>query len=184
MDYNTVKIIVLTTLVMVALFAIPLAFILKNFVTFDALDKYVGLTQNVEPKILHNVSEELASGYSRDFFIDAAPSIGKGKIDNTMLFYALKGQRVTLAAQAIASGRFSRVTFQVDGCSINRTWDQPFELLEFELTQQLNTCPPDQPNLHTLRVVLPDGVSSGSQIEIKCLVVVYHRVRQHITGEK
>ncbi|MGB6775424.1 MAG: hypothetical protein WBD25_04835 [Terriglobales bacterium] len=171
----------MTASVVVVLLAIPLVFVLRNFVTFDALDSYLGVTQNVQPKILHNISEELDSGYSRDFFIDPGGSGGAPRVDNTMLFYSTPGQRVSLVAQATEiSGPFSTVTFQVDGCSVNRQWDQPFSLLDFDLTKALGQCSSDQPNLHTLRVVLPRGALKGSNMEIKSLVVVYHRVHEHI----
>lgn len=185
LDFGTVRIILVTAAVVLLFLSAPLLFILRNFVTFDTLDKYLRVTQNVRPKILHNISEELDSGFSRDFFIDSTPPVGKTKTDNTMLFYATKGQRVTLVAQAIAaSGPFSPVSFQVDGCGLNQRWDQPFELLDFDLTKQIDKCSPDQPNLHTLRVVLPSGMSKGSNIEIKCLVIVYHRIHEHIEEEK
>ena len=180
-DFGVIRTILLTAAVVVVLLAVPLIFILRNFVTFDALDKYLGVTQNVRPKILHNISEELDSGYSRDFFIDAAESAGKPKTDNTMLFYSLRGQRVSLVAQgAEISGPFSPVSFQVDGCGVNQQWDRPFFLLDFDLTRALGQCSSDQPNLHTLRVILPKGPLKGSNIEIKCLVVVYHRVHEHV----
>lgn len=186
-DFSTIRTIVVTAAVVVVLLSAPLLFILRNFVTFDALDKYLRVTQNVRPKILHNVSEELDSGYSKDFFMDSTSAVGnvKTKTDNTMLFYATKGQRVTLAAQAVAlSEPFSPVSFQVDGCSVNQTWDQAFDLLDFDLTKQFDKCSPNLPNLHTLRVVLPQGLSKGSNIEIKCLVLVYQRVREHIEEDK
>jgi len=180
-DFGTIRLILLTASVVVVLLAIPLVFILRNFVTFDALDSYLGVTQNVQPKILHNISEELASGYSRDFFIDPAGSGSATRVDNTMLFYAIPGQRVSLVAQATEiSGPFSPVSFQVDGCSLNQQWNQPFSLLEYDLTKTLGQCSSDQPNLHTLRVILPKGAFKASNMEIKSLVVVYHRVHEHI----
>jgi len=185
LDFSTIRIILITAAVVLMLLSVPFLFILRNFVTFNALDNYLRVTQNVRPKILHNISEELDSGYSRDFFIDSTPPVGKTKADNTMLFYATKGQRVTLVAQAIAaSGPFSPTSFQVDGCGLNQKWDEPFQLLDFDLTKQLEKCSPDQPNLHTLRVVLPSGLSKGSNIEIKCLVIVYHRIHEHIEEDK
>jgi hypothetical protein len=180
-DFETIRLILITAAVVVTLMAVPLFFILRNFVTFDALDKYVGVTQNVQPKILQSISEELDSGYSRDFFIDSSLPLGSAKADNTMLFYSTPGQRVVLIAQgAEISGPFSPVSFQVDGCAINQVWEQPFSLLEFDLSKPLTQCSSDQPNLHTLRVILPKPPKKGSNMEIKSLVVVYHRVHEHV----
>ena len=186
-DFNTVKIIVLAAGVVLALVAMPLFFVLRNFVTFDALDKYVGVTKNIRPKILQNISEELDSGYSRDFFLKpGSPSsdsrlAAETKTDNTMLFYSTPGQRVSLIAKATEiSGPFSPVSFQVDGCGVKQIWDEPFSLLDFDLTKFLSECSSDQPNLHTLRVVLPEGFKTGSNMEIKSLVIVYHRVHEHV----
>ena len=179
-DFEAIKLILLTAAVVLILLTVAFIFILRSFVTFDALDRYLSLTQNVRPKILHNISEELDSGYSRDFFIRSG-SGDVSKTDNTMLFYATRGQRVSLIAQATEiSGVFSPVTFQIDGCSIDHQWDEPFSLLDFDLSKQLGQCSSDQPNVHTLRVVLPKGSTKGSNMEIKCLVVVYHRVHEHI----
>lgn len=180
-DFVTIKTIVLTAAVVVVLLSTPLFFILKNFVTFDALDKYLGVTRNVRPKILNTVSEELDSGYSKDFFIEYGQPVGKAKTDNTMLFYATPGQRVTIVAQATTiSGPFSPVTFQIDGCALEKRWDEPFDLLDFDISPHLAKCPSNQPNLHTLRLILPDGPQRNSNIEVKCLVVVYHRIHEHL----
>src|SRR5260370_40461698 len=110
LDFNTIRTILLTAAVVLVLLSAPLLFIMKNFVTFDALDKYIGVTQNVRPKILNTISEELDSGFSRDFFIEYGQSMGKARTDNTMLFYSKPSQRVTLLAQATpTSGPFSPV---------------------------------------------------------------------------
>ncbi len=181
LDYSTIKTILLTAVVVILFLSAPLLFVMRNFVTFDALDKYIGVTQNVRPKILNTIAEELDSGYSRDFFIEYGQSIGKAKTDNTMLFYAKPGQRVTLVAQATpTSGPFSPVSFQIDGCTLDKRWDEPFELLDFDISPSLAKCPPNQPNLHSLRIILPDGLLKDSNIEVKCLVIVYHRVREHL----
>ena len=185
LDFSTIRTILLTAVVVLALLSVPLLFIMRNFVTFDALDKYIGVTQNVRPKILNTISEELDSGYSRDFFIEYEQSIGKAKTDNTMLFYAKPGQRVTLVAQATpTSGPFSPVSFQIDGCTLDKRWDEPFELLDFDISPTLAKCPPNQPSLHSLRIILPAGLLKNSNIEVECLVIVYHRVREHIQETK
>jgi hypothetical protein len=85
-----------------------------------------------------------------------------------------------IAQAAELSGPFSPVSFQVDGCGVNQVWDQPFSLLDFDLSRPLTQCSSDQPNLHTLRVILPMGPKKGSTMEIKSLVVVYHRVHDHV----
>lgn len=185
LDFSTIRTILLTAAVVMVLLSAPLVFIMRNFVTFDALDKYIGVTQNVRPKILNTISEELDSGYSRDFFIEYGQSTGRAKTDSTMLFYATPGQRVTIVAQATPTlGPFSPVSFQIDGCTLDKRWDEPFELLDFDISPSLAKCPPNQPNLHSLRIVLPDGLLKHSNIEVKCLVIVYHRVREHLQETK
>ena len=106
-DFSTIKTILLTACVVLVLISAPLVFILRNFVTFDALDKYLKVTESVRPKILHTISEELGTGYSKNFILDS------GRSDNTMLFYASQGQRVTLSTDAVVvEGAFQIVNLQ------------------------------------------------------------------------
>lgn len=58
LDFATIRIIILTAFGVVTLLAIPLFFVLRNFVTFDALDRYLKVTEAVRPKILRDISEE------------------------------------------------------------------------------------------------------------------------------
>lgn len=178
-DFNTIKTILLTAVAVCVLLSVPLFFMLKNFVTFDALDRYLKLTESVRPKILHTISEELGSGYSKNFIFDATRSA-----DNTMLFYATEKQRVTLSVNAIpVSGDPQPITLQVNGCNVREALGasgEALHLYEFDLTKRLKECGPDEPNLHTLRIVLPNGLPRGTAYQIKCLVLVYERVHEHI----
>lgn len=167
-DFSTIKTILLTACVVLVLISAPLVFILRNFVTFDALDKYLKVTESVRPKILHTISEELGTGYSKNFILDS------GRSDNTMLFYASQGQRVTLSTDAVVvEGAFQIVNLQVNGCSIGPERTEELHLYEYDLTKHIERCPPDEPNLHTLRVVLPNGLKKGTTLQVKCLVLVY-----------
>lgn len=176
LDFNTIRTILLSAAVVCVLISVPFFFILKNFVTFDALDKYLKLTESVRPKILHTISEELGSGYSKNFIFESTrPS------DNTMLFYATKKQRVTLSVNAISvSGEPQPIMLQLNGCNVRDASAEALHLYEFDLTKRLEECGPDEPNLHTLRVVLPNGLPKGATYQVKCLVLVYERVREHI----
>jgi hypothetical protein len=176
LDFDTIRTILLSAVVVCVLLSVPFFLILKNFVTFDALDKYLKLTESVRPKILHTISEELGSGYSKNFIFQSTRPI-----DNTMLFYATKKQRVTLSVNAIAaSGPPPKIMLQLNGCKIRESSPEPLHLYEFDLTKRLEECGPDEPNLHTLRIALPDGLPQGATYQVKCLVLVYERVREHI----
>jgi len=176
LDFNTIRTILLSAAVVCVLVSVPIFFILKNFVTFEALDKYLKLTESVRPKILHTISEELGSGYSKNFIIESTHS------DNTMLFYATDKQRVTMSVNAISvSGEPPLINLQVNGCNVRRDPSaEALHLYEFDLTKILKECGPDEPNLHTLRIVLPNGLAKGATYQVKCLGLVYERVHEHI----
>jgi hypothetical protein len=181
LDFNTIRTIVLTACVVLALISLPLFFLLRNFVTFDALDRYLKVTESVRPKILHTISEELDTGYSKNFIFDSP------RADNTMLFFAAKNQRVTLSVNEVPiEGGFQPLMLQLNSCNINTgpQRSEALHLYERDLTKELEQCPPDEPNLHTLRIVLPDGLKKGTTLQIKCLVVVYQRVYKALEGIK
>lgn len=175
LDFSTIKIIVLTAGVVLALIAIPLYFTLRNFVTFDSLDNYFKVTASVRPKILSAISEVLDTGYSRNFIFDSAHPV-----DNTMLFHASGAQKVTLSVGAQNSaGAFPATALYVNNCLVE-TRTEPFHLYEKEVTAKLESCPPDEPNLHTLRIVLPNGLPQGTTLQLKCLILVNQRLHDHV----
>jgi len=51
MSWSTVRIIVLTAAVVLMLLSIPFLFVVRQFVKFDSVDKYLGLTDGMSPKI-------------------------------------------------------------------------------------------------------------------------------------
>lgn len=174
LDFNTIRIIVLTAGVVLALIATPLYFILRNFVSFDALDDYFKVTARVRPKILSAISEALDAGYSRNFIFDS-PRFK----DNTMLFYASATQKVTLSVGAEPlAGAFPATALYVNNCLIEKR-TEPFHFYEKEITAKLESCPPDELNLHTLRIVFPAGLKQ-SAIQLKCLILVNQRVHEHV----
>jgi hypothetical protein len=177
LDFNTIKIILLTACVVLALVAIPLTFMLKHFVSFDALDNYFKLTDSVRPKILHTISEVLDSGYSKNFVFEP-----NRPADNTMLFYAAPKQKVTLSVSAqISLGNFPATALYLNNCLLE-TRNEAFHFYEKDVTEKLGACNPDEPNLHTLRIVLPDGLPQKTTIQLKSLVLVYQRVHDHVEG--
>jgi hypothetical protein len=169
LDVNTIKIVVLTAAVVVALLSVPLLFVLRNFVTFDALDDYFKVTDSVRPKILRAITAGLDTGYSRNFIISSTST------DSTMLFYALPHQKATLSVSAQSIGPFPQISLLVNNCLFEER-SEPFDLYEKELTDQLDKCNPDKPNLHTLRIVVPGGLQKGTQLQMRCLVLVYQRI--------
>jgi hypothetical protein len=176
LDFKTVKIIVLTTLAVCALLSVPLFFIMKNFVTFDTLDKYLKLTDSVRPKILHSISEQLSFGYSKNFIFDSTQSI-----DNTMVFYAAEKQQVTLTINGTSLfGGPQPVMLQINNCVLRASSSEPLLLIDFDLTPKLQACPPEQNNFHTLRIIFPNSLPKGSAYQVKSLVLVYERVHDHI----
>jgi len=179
LDYSTIRTILLTALVVCVLASIPLAFILRNFVTFDALDKYLRVTDNIRPKILSDISEELDTGYSKNFLFDSPHT------DNTMLFYATKGQRVTLSVNATPiEGGFQPLALQLNGCAVGPERTEELHMYGHDLTKDIEKCQPDEPNLHTLRIVLTRGLKKDTALQVKCLVLVYERVHGHLDGGK
>ena len=175
LDFATIRTIVLTACVVAVLISVPLVFILKNFVTFDALDSYLKLTDSVRPKILHTISEELESGYSQNFILDEHSAVP------TMLFYAADGQRVTLTLDSIPiAGSSVPIKLQLNGCNIPISGaSEPLHVYNYPLSDLLNQCRPNEQNLHELRVVLPAGIK-GSTVQVKCLILVYERVHEHL----
>jgi hypothetical protein len=175
LDYNTIKIIILTASVVVVLVSLPLIFILRNFVTFDVLDSYLRVTESVRPKILHTISEELGTGYSKNFVFDSPHA------DNTMLFYAARNERVTLSIDAIPiEGGFQPLMIQLNGCNIGPERKEELHLYQYDLTKELEQCTSDEPDLHTLRISLPNGLKKGTTLQVRCLIVVYQRVYEHL----
>jgi hypothetical protein len=175
LDFNTIRLILLTALVVVVLLGTPLFFILSNFVTFDSLDRYFKLTDSVRPKILHNITEELQSGYSKNFIINSPVS------DTSMLFYANISHKVNLSVNADAIGTFPRLQLLLDNCAIYDTKTaKTLHMYEFDLTQGLKSCPPTEPNLHTLRIALLEPLQRGTTLNVSCLVLVSERIREHL----
>ena len=171
LDFNTIRTIVLTVCVVMVLISIPLAFMLRNFVTFDALDSYLKVTESVRPKILRSISEELGAGYSKNFLFDSAT------VDNSMTFFAAKSERVTLSVDEVpVEGGFQTVALQLNGCPIGTEKTDVLHMFNRDLTTELTECPPDEPDLHTLKIVLPNGLKKNTTFQIKCLVVVYQRL--------
>jgi len=177
LDFKTVRTIILSALVVCTLLSVPLFFILKNFVTFDALDKYLRLTDSVRPKILNAISEELSSGYSRNFIFSAAQSV-----DNTMLFHASQKRRVTLSISGTPLfGGPQSILLQLNGCVL-REWSAPDlpQMYDFDITKKLEDCLPDRRDLHTLRISFRNRLPEGAVYQVKCLVLVYERVYKQI----
>jgi hypothetical protein len=173
LDFNTIKIIVLTAAVVTVLIATPLVLVLSKFVTFDALDDRFKVTDSVRPKILQTIAEGLDTGYSKNFIISSSST------DNTMLFYASQGQKVTLSISAESIGPFPQVSVYLNNCPIEREpRSERFNWYEKDMTSLLKSymCGPDEPNLHTLRIVVSGGVQSGTELQMKCLVLVYQRI--------
>ena len=174
LDFNTIKMILLTACVVLALVAVPLFFVLRNFVTFDGLDRYFKVTESVRPKLLATISEVLDSGYSKNFIFDSTRPA-----DNTMLFYVSAKQKVTLSVSAQSLGTFPATTVYLNTCPIE-TRTESFHLYEKDLTAKLDSCTPDEPNLHTLKIVLPNGLPQGTTMQMKCLILVSQRVHEHV----
>jgi hypothetical protein len=144
-------------------------------VTFDALDKYLRLTESVRPKILRAISEELTSGYSRNLIFNAAQNA-----DNTMLFHASQKQRVTLSISGTPLfGGSQPILVHLNGCVL-REWSsaEPPLMSDFDLTKKLQDqdCQPDQHDLHTLRITFRNELPKGVVSQVRCLVLVYERV--------
>lgn len=176
LDFKTVKTVVLTAGVVVVLLAAPLFFVLRNFVTFDALDRYFKLTDSVRPRILNNVAEELHSGYSKNF------AITQSSTDNTLLFYALSHQRVTLSLSAQAIGPFPQLSLYLNNC-VFLSRAEPFQLYERDLSKEIESCPPDEPDLHTLRIALSGVPPKGTVLQVNALVLVSQRIHEHMQDE-
>lgn len=174
LDFNTIKLILVTACVVVVLLTTPLFFVLRNFVTFDALDSYFKVTDSVRPKILQTIKEDLDSGYSRNFIFESDRDV-----DNTMLFYAPAHEKVTISVSAQAIGTFPAVTIYLNNCVVESR-REAFNVYEKDITDKLEGCGPDQPNLNTLRIALPEGLPGSTTLQIRCLVLVDNRIRAHL----
>jgi hypothetical protein len=174
LDLATIKLILLTAIAVLVLLSIPLFFILKNFVTFDALDNYFKVTDSVRPKIVGTIAEELYSGYSKNFVIDS-----KRPVDNSMLFYTPPKERVLLTIRTVSTGTFPALSIYLNDCLLV-TKNEQFDIDDKDVTSKLDACGPDSPNLNALRIVLPDGPSKDSTLQVKCLVLVTNRIHAHL----
>jgi hypothetical protein len=178
LDFNTIKIIVLTAVVVFVLVSLPLLFILRNFVTFDALDNYLKVTDSVRPKILRKITEELETGYSKNFILDSPHA------DSIMLFYATKNQTVSLSVDALAiEGSFQPMSIQVNRCEVGK-WIEPIHLYSYDLSSDIQKCQPEEPNLNTLRIVLSDELRKHTTLQVKVMVVVAQRLHEHLEESK
>ncbi|MBZ5675747.1 MAG: hypothetical protein LAP61_16010 [Acidobacteriia bacterium] len=176
LDFNTIKIVLLTAAVLLVLLAAPMVFILKHFVTFDQLDDYLGVTKSVGPKILHTILEDFDSGYSKNFLFDSDKAISSA--DTALLFHALAHEKVTMSVTAHAIGAFPKIVLKLNNCVID-TRAEEFHIFEREVTADLERCSPDEPNLHSFKIDFPNGVGK-STVEIRCVVLVNNRIRPHI----
>jgi len=180
LDLNAIKIILLTAFAVICLLSVPAVYILRNFVTFEALDHYLNLTEGISPKILHSISEEIESGYSKNIILDSPHSH-----DNTLIFYAAKDQKVALTMDVTTrSGTYQSLGVQVDGCDIG-VKSETTHLYSRDLTAKINECgQSDEPSIHSLRVYTKDPLKPGTALDISCLVLVFERVHDHIEGSK
>jgi len=180
-DINTIKIILLTAAAVVSLCCIPFIFILRNFVTFGSLDKYLGVTEGVRPNILRAISEEVEAGYSKDIVLDSPSSN-----NNTLIFYAAKDQKVTLTINVIVrAGSYQAIGIQVDGCEVYPGRDDITHLYNHDLTSFIATCArEDEPSIHSLRAYTRQPPKPGTALDISCLVLVFERVHTPIESGK
>jgi len=178
LDFNTIKLILMTAVAVVALLTVPLFFVFRNFVTFDALDNYFKVTESVQPKILHNIAEDLDSGYSRNFIFEATRDT-----DSTLLFYAPRHQKVTISVNAQAIGAFPPVALYLNNCLVESR-KETFNFYEKDVTDKLESCVPDEPNLNTLRIALPEGLPKSTTLQISCLILVNNRIHAHLEDVK
>lgn len=180
LDLNAIKIILLTAFGLICLLCVPAVYFLRNFVTFEALDQYLNLTKGISPKILHSISEEIESGYSKNIILDSPHSH-----DNALIFYAAKDQKVTLTMDVTTrSGTYQPLGVQVDGCDIGVKTDTT-HIYGRDLTAKINECgQSDEPSIHSLRVYTKDPLKPGTALDISCLVLVFERVHDHIESSK
>ncbi len=172
-DMKTIRIILLTAVAVVLLISPLLLFLLKNFVTYDVWDRYLHLTEGVRPKILHEIPAELNTGYSKTFIFRS--DLSGSTMDNSMVFYATKDQRVFLKAWVTSiEGTFQPVKFQVNGtCVFGLEPEQP-PIIDHEITKNIREECPDREatNLHLLKVILPAGVNKSSTLQVTCLILI------------
>ena len=186
-DVDTIKLILLTGAVVVVLVAIPVFYILQKVITFDMLDKNWSIISTIEPRILKNVSEEVDTAYSKSVVV--SPS-GSPETDNAILFYAAKGQEVTLKldVQELQDGSVQPVSVQVNGsCVLPKHGERQYtHELGLDLTQSLHDCPAGENgiDLNTLRIVIPDAVRRTTKMSVECVVLVHQRVRGHFVETK
>jgi hypothetical protein len=181
-DFKTIRIVVLTAAVVVSLCSIPFLFILRNFVTFDALDKYLKVTESVSPRILHTISEEIETGYSKNIVLDSPQSH-----DNTLLFYAAKDQKILLTLDVyMRAGQYQNVGIQVDGCDVGvGQQDNTVHLYNRDITPLVTKCAQDnEPSVHTLRVYTLEPLKPQTGMDIRCLILVYEKLHAHVENAK
>jgi hypothetical protein len=181
-DFKTIRIIVLTAAVVVFLCSIPILFILRNFVTFEALDKYLKVTESVSPRILHTISEEIETGYSKNVVLDSPQSH-----DNTLVFYAAKDEKILLTLDVyMRAGQYQNVGIQVDGCDIGvGQQDNTVHLYNRDITSLIAKCAQDnEPSVHTLRVYTQQPLKPQTNMDIRCLVLVFEKLHAHVESTK
>src|SRR5215472_3121403 len=92
----------------------PLIWVLSHFVSYADLDRTFKFTDYERPQILHAVTEQLDTGYSKNFIINSPQA------DNTMLFYALPGHRVRVSVDAKSRGSFPPITVYINRCPMDK----------------------------------------------------------------
>jgi hypothetical protein len=179
-DFKTIKIMTVTIIAVLAILVTPLLYVVSKFVDYDDILDRLKIAENLRPRILEGVPEELDSAYSRTALVDAqsGPQLGKAEF---MEFHATPDQRVVISIKVIPFGLGSAqpVRLQINGCTIPK--DGPGYLHEpnIVLPAALKDCPQsagDEFGINTLRVTIPGALQKGNQMTIECVVLVYRQV--------
>ena len=177
-DYQTVRVIVLTTAVVVVLLSIPVFWLLSHFITFDELDTRFKVSDSIRPRILDHIPEEIEAGYSKNFFVDDS------HVDDPMIFSATRDQKVKLFIDVSTSPGLAvqPVQLQFNGsCRIDPLGDSTHTGGNgWDLTPTFQKCSPR--DINTLRIVLPE-LKKGTKMQVQCLLLVSERLHDSM-GKK
>jgi hypothetical protein len=169
-DYQTIRVVVLTTIACVVLLMVPVFWLARSFVSAKNIDDKLGLSAFLTPKIMETITKKVDSGYSKSFILRGNDPTA----DTNLLFYSEPGQVVKVVMRGSEYvPHQARVRVLID----NTVWKDDKELpLDIYLSNVPNELlsRSDTGDIHVMHIV-PVGLARESTLVLQCLVLVSNR---------
>src|SRR5262245_8838359 len=168
-EYQTVRIVVLTTIACLALLVLPVFWLARGFVNARNIDDKLGLSAFLTPKIMGEITKKVDSGYSKSFVLRGDDPTA----DTNLLFYSEPDQVVKVVMKGVEyPPDAAKVQVLID----NTLWkekDLPLEIYLSSFPREILSGS-DTGDIHVMRIV-PAGLSAKSTLVLQCLVLVSNR---------